>query len=145
MSWVLSAAPHFQRLDVVQRCAVQLVGRKRQQQEEQTRVTSLEHRRDVSTLVVQHKSQVLEVPHLNPLRLSPRGVQRETRTTTSSDMLVDMPRSHSRQHQRSYKARTARLWNSFTAATSDTQTLTLQQVKVEAYWWRKTQTPTILL
>ncbi|XP_063840392.1 uncharacterized protein LOC135089096 [Scylla paramamosain] len=54
-------------------------------------------------------------------RVGPRAVQRESRTTTSSDMLVQVPRSHSRQYQRFYTARTSRLWNLFTAATSDTQ------------------------
>ncbi|MPC62563.1 hypothetical protein E2C01_056648 [Portunus trituberculatus] len=95
--------------------------------------------------VVQHKARGLEVPHLNSLRLLPQAVRRETRTTTSSDMLVQVPRSHYRQHQRSYLARTARLWNLFTAATSDTQTLSIKQVKVAAHRWRKTQTPTLVL
>ncbi|MPC60865.1 hypothetical protein E2C01_054924 [Portunus trituberculatus] len=133
LSWISSAATHLQRLDAVQPRALRLLERDRQQQEEQTGVTSLGHRRNVSALVVQHKDQVLEVPHLSVLRLPPRGVRRETRTTTSSDMLVQVPRSHSRQHQRSYTTGTARLWNSFTAATSDTQTMSTQQVKVAAH------------
>ncbi|XP_045111706.1 uncharacterized protein LOC123504866 [Portunus trituberculatus] len=114
-------------------------------QEEQTGVTSLEHQRDVSVLVVQHKARVLEVLHLSSLRIPTRAVQRESRETTSSDMLVYVPQSHSRQHQQSYTATTARLWNAFTAATSDTQTMTLHQVKVAAHRCRKTQTPTLVL
>ena len=141
LSWMLSAATLLQRLDDVQRRALRLVRRDGQQKEEQTGETSLEHRKDLSAPVVQHKAQVLEVLHLIPLRLPPRAVQRETRTSTSSDMLVTVSRSHSRQHQPSYKARTARLWNSFTAAISNTQTMTLQQVKVVAHRWRKTQNP----
>ncbi|MPC71582.1 hypothetical protein E2C01_065862 [Portunus trituberculatus] len=122
-----------------------MAAQQQQQQEEQTGVTSLEHRRDVSALVVQHKARVLEVSHLTSLRLPARAVQRESRATTSSHMLVHVHRSHSRQHQRSYTARIARLWNAFTAATSDTRTMTLQQVKVAAHRWRKTQTPTLAL
>ncbi|MPC91667.1 RNA-directed DNA polymerase from mobile element jockey [Portunus trituberculatus] len=147
LSWMLSAATHLQRLDAVQHCVLRLVGiaAQQQQQEEQTEVTSLEHRRDVLALVVQHKARVLEVPHLSSLRLPARAVQRESRATTSSDMLVHVPRSHSRQHQRSYTTRTARLWNAFTAATSDTQTMMLQQMKVCPHRWQKTQTPTLEL
>ncbi|MPC71315.1 hypothetical protein E2C01_065589 [Portunus trituberculatus] len=147
LSWMSSAATHLQRLDTVQRRALRLVGMatQQQQQEEQTGVTLLEHRQDVSALVVQHKARMSEVPHLSSLRLPARAVQRESRATTSSDMLVHVPQSHSQQHQRSYTTRTARLWNVFTAATSDTQTMTLQQVKVAAHRWRKTQTPTLAL
>ena len=74
LSWMSNAATHLQRLNAVQRRALPLIGRDGQQQEEQTGVTLLEHRWDVSALVVQHKAQVLEVPHLNPLRLPPRAV-----------------------------------------------------------------------
>ncbi|MPC82753.1 hypothetical protein E2C01_077435 [Portunus trituberculatus] len=86
-----SAATHLQRLDAVQQRALRL--------EEQTGVTWLEHRRNVSVLVVQHKTRVLEVSHLNSLRLPSLAVRRETKTTTSSDMLVQVPGSHSWQHQ----------------------------------------------
>ncbi|MPD05272.1 hypothetical protein E2C01_101005 [Portunus trituberculatus] len=141
LSWMSSAATYLQRLDAVQRRALRLVGMAAQQQQQE----ELEHRRDVSTLVVQHKARVLEVPHLSSLRLPARAIQRESRPTTCSDTLVHVPRSHSRQHQRSYTARIARLWNAFMTATSDTQTMTLQQVKVAAHRWRKTQSPTLAL
>ena len=67
LSLMSIAATHLQRLDAVQRHALWLVGRDGQQQEEQTRVISLDYRRDVSALVVQHKDQVLKVPHLDIL------------------------------------------------------------------------------
>ncbi|XP_063843941.1 uncharacterized protein LOC135090806 [Scylla paramamosain] len=55
LSWMSSAPTNLQRLDAVQRRALQLVGMDgQQQQQEQTGVTSLEHRRDMSALVVQH-------------------------------------------------------------------------------------------
>lgn len=92
LSWMSSAATHLQRLDAMQRRALQLVGMNtKQQQEEHTGVTLLEHRQDVLTLVVQHKARVLEVPHLSSLMLPTQAVLRESRVTTSSDMLVHMP------------------------------------------------------
>ncbi|KAG0711533.1 hypothetical protein GWK47_020438 [Chionoecetes opilio] len=103
-----SAATHLQRLDAVQRCALRLVGLEEDQQS-CPGVTSLEHRRDVSALVVCHKAQVQEVPHLSSLRIPPRAVQRWSRTTPLSDVLVKVARSHSRQHQRTYTAMTSRL------------------------------------
>ncbi|KAG0714918.1 hypothetical protein GWK47_013184 [Chionoecetes opilio] len=103
-------------------------------------VTSLEHRRDVSALVVCHKAQVQEVPHLSLLRLPPRTVQRWSRTTPSSEVLVKVPRSHSRQHQRTYTSRTLRLWNMFTATTPDIQNMSTLQVKLAALMGRETQT-----
>ncbi|MPC59696.1 hypothetical protein E2C01_053723 [Portunus trituberculatus] len=48
LSWMSSDATHLQRLDNVQRRALWL--------EQQTGITSLEHRRDVSTLMVHHKA-----------------------------------------------------------------------------------------
>ncbi|KAG0714270.1 hypothetical protein GWK47_014461 [Chionoecetes opilio] len=83
------------------RRALRLVGIEEDQQS-CPGVTSLEHRRDVSALVVCHKAQVQEVPQLSSLRLPPRAVQRWSRTTPSGDVLVNVPRSHSRQHQRTY-------------------------------------------
>ncbi|KAG0730334.1 hypothetical protein GWK47_028452 [Chionoecetes opilio] len=108
-------------------------------------VTSLEHRRDMSVLVVCHKAQVQEVPHLSSLRLPPRAVQRWSRTTPLCDVLVKVPLSHSRQHQRTYTARTSRLWNMFAAATPDVQNMSTHQVKLAAHRWRETQTSPLVM
>ncbi len=97
LSWMSGAATHMQKLDAVQRRALRLVATEDDQQPPSP-VTSLDHRRDVSQLVVCHKAQVQGVPHLIPLRPSPRAVQRHTRTALCSDEMVEIPRSHSRQH-----------------------------------------------
>ncbi|MPC20873.1 hypothetical protein E2C01_013834 [Portunus trituberculatus] len=47
--------------------------------------TLLEHRHDVSALVVCHKAQVQRVSHCDPLRLLPHTTQRCTRAAASSD------------------------------------------------------------
>ncbi|MES1923247.1 hypothetical protein MHBO_004792 [Bonamia ostreae] len=138
-----SAATHMQRLDAVQRRALRLVVTDEDQQP--APVTSLEHRRDVSALVVCHKTQVQRVSHLDPLKLLPRTVQRCTRTAASSDESVEVPRSHSSQHQRTYTARTSRVWNMFTAATPHVQDMSTHQVKLAAHKWRSTQPSPLVL
>ncbi|KAG0722966.1 hypothetical protein GWK47_043536 [Chionoecetes opilio] len=134
----------LERLDAVQRRALRLVGIE-EDQHSSAGVTSLEHRRDVSALVVCHKAQVQEVPHLSSLRLPPRAVQRWSRTTPLSDVLVRVPLSHSRQHQRTYTARTSRLWNMFAAATPDVQNMSTHQVKLAAQRWHETKTSPLVM
>ncbi|XP_063854385.1 uncharacterized protein LOC135096635 [Scylla paramamosain] len=144
LSWMSSAATHMQRLDAVQRRALRLVATDEDQQHPPP-VTSLEHRRDVSALVVCHKTQVQRVPHLDPLRLLPHTVQRCTRAAASSDELVKVPRSRSSQHQRTYTARTSRLWNMFTAAKPQVQDMSTHQVKLAAHSWRSTHLSSLVL
>ena len=74
LTWRSSAAAYVQRLDVVQRRAMRLMESVEHQQP--AHITSLERLRDVSALVVFHKAQVQEVPHLSWLRLIPRPAQR---------------------------------------------------------------------
>jgi len=144
LSWMSSAATHMQRLDAVQRRALRLVATDEDQQHPAP-VTSLEHRRDVSALVVCHKTQVQRVSHLDPLRLLPHTVQRCTRAAASSDELVQVPRSRSSQHQRTYTARTSRLWNMFTVATPHVKDMSTHQVKLAAHRWRSTLPSTLVL
>ncbi|KAG0723849.1 hypothetical protein GWK47_041839 [Chionoecetes opilio] len=132
LSWMSSAATYLQRLDA-------------EDQHSSPGVTSLEHRRDVSALVVCNKVQVQEVPHLSSLRFPPRAVQRWSRTTPLSDVLVKVPLSHSSQHQRTYTARTSRLWNMFASATPDVQNMSTHQVKMAARRWRETQTSPLVM
>ena len=133
-----SAATHMQRLDAVQRRALRLVATDEDQQRPAP-VTSLEHRRDVSALVVCHKTQVQRVSHLNSLRLLPHTVRRCTRAVANSDELVQVPRSRSSQHQRTYTARTSRLWNLFMVAMPHVQEMSTHQVKLAAHRWRGMQ------
>ena len=116
LTWMSAASTYLQRLDAVERRAMRLV---EGGDHPPTPLDSLEHRRDVASLVVLHKAQVQEVPHLDRLRIQPRVVNRSTRTVLSSDELVEVPRSHSSQHQRTYTSRVSRLYISFTAATTD--------------------------
>ncbi len=68
-------------------------------------VTSLEHRRDVAALTFCHKTQVLHTPHLTRLYLPSHHAQRVTRQAAAGRRVM-VPRSHTPQHQRTYKART---------------------------------------
>ncbi|XP_045131414.1 uncharacterized protein LOC123516248 [Portunus trituberculatus] len=131
LSWMSSAAVHMQRLDAVQRRALRLVTTEEEEQHPAP-LTS----RDVSVLVVCHKTQVQRVSHLNPLRLQPHTAQRCTKDAARSDEVVQVPRSRSSQHQRTYTARTSRLWNIFVAATPQVRSITTQQVKVAVHKWR---------
>ena len=133
----------LQRLDAVQRRALRLVDGEEHQQP--AHVTSLEQQRDVSALVVFHKAQVQEVPHLGRLRLTPRPAQRCTRAALTTDKLVEVPRSHLRQHQRTFTARTTGLWNRFTAATPDVPNISTDREKLSAHRWRGTRDSTLVL
>ena len=128
LTWMSSASTHLQRLDAVERRAMRLV--------RGPPLDTLEHRRDVAALVVFHKAQVQGVPHLGRLRIPPRVLDRSTRTVLSSNELVEVPRSHTSQHQRTFASRVSRLWNTFTAATPDVTTLNTQRVKLAAHRWR---------
>ncbi|XP_050690070.1 uncharacterized protein LOC126982212 [Eriocheir sinensis] len=108
-------------------------------------MTSLEHRRDVAALAVCHKTQVLHTPHLSRLCLTPHLAQRATRQAAAGSQRVTVPHSHTSQHQRTYKARAARLWNGFTEATPDLERMSTHQAKVAANIWRGTLPTPFLL
>ena len=120
-------------LDKIQRRALRLV----QDGPPTPHIDSLEHRRDVGALVVFHKTQIQRVPQLASLRLPTNANQRCTRMVNSGRILVEVPRSWSCQHQRSFAASTSRLWNKFTASV-DVEDLNTQQVKLAAHRWRST-------
>ena len=143
LTWMSAAPTHLQKLNAVERRAMRLV---EGSEHAQSPLDSLEHRRDVATLVVLHKAQVQGVPHLDKLRIQPRVTNRSTRTVLSSDELVEVPQSHSSQHQRTFTSRASRLWNSFTAASPSVTTLSTQGVKLAAHRWRGTlPTPLVLI
>ena len=135
LTWMSGAATHTCRLDAVQRRALRLLG---EDAEIPLSMTSLEHRRDVSALAVYHKAQVLRTPHLTQLCLPPQPNHRTTRQAEASDSRLMVPLSNSSQHQRTYKSRTARLWNCFTEATPGVSLMSLQQAKLAANAWRGT-------
>ena len=135
MSWMSVTATHTQCLDAVQSHALRLL---EDEVEIPASTTSLEHRRDVSALTVCHKTQVLQTPHLTCLCLPPHLAQRAMRQALEGDLGVVVPQSHTLQHQRTYKARVARLWNSFTEATPSVTQLSTHRVKLAANTWRAT-------
>ena len=131
LAWSSCSPSLLTRLDKIERRALRLI----QDDPMSPHLDSLEHRRDVGSLTVFHKAQVQQVAHLDSLRLPPHTGQRSTRTALSSRLLVEVPRSRSSQHLRTFSARTARLWNQFTA-TTDVAEMTTQQVKMAAHRWR---------
>ena len=146
LSWMSSAATHTRRLDAVQRRALRLLETDLETDvETELNVTSLEHRRDVSVLVVCHKAQVEEVAHLSQLCLPPRAAPRSTRQAEAGNQSVEVPFSHTSQHQRTYEARGARLWSNFAAATPGLPGMTRNQTKLAANRWRGMQPSPLLL
>ena len=135
LAWMSGAATHTRRLDAVQRRALRLLG---EEAEIPASMTSLEHRRDVSALAVCHKAQVLRTPHLTQLCLPLQPALRTTRQALAGNQRVVVPLSHTSQHKRTYKARTARLWNGFTGATPDVTHMSIHQAKLAANTWRGT-------
>jgi len=131
LAWSSTAPTNLNRLDKIEKRALRLI----QEASNPGHIDSLEHRRDVGALTVLHKAQVQQVPHLSSLRLPPHGRERSTRTVHSNRLLVEVPRSRSSQHQRTFSARAARLWNEFTS-TTDVAEMTTQQVKTAAHRWR---------
>ncbi|KAG0724119.1 hypothetical protein GWK47_041300 [Chionoecetes opilio] len=139
LSWMSCAASHTRRLDSIQRRALRLVDAADPpaQPEPMSPLDSLEHRRDVAALVVFHKAQVQGVPHLAGLRQPPRIATRSTRTVLTSGDAVEVPRSRTSQHQRTFMGRVSRMWNIFTAAVPHIQEMNTQSVKLAANRWRQ--------
>lgn len=138
LSWMSCPASHIKRLDDIQRRALRLVeaaGPPTQPPPAST-LNSLEHRRDVAALVVFHKAQVQEVPHLAGLRQPPKVTTRVTRTVTNGGDSVEVPRSRACQHQRTFVGRVSRMWNIFTTIVPNTRDMTTQDVKMAAHKWR---------
>ena len=142
------AASHTKKLDSIQRRALRIVDAADPpaQPERARPIDSLEHRRDVAALVVFHKAQVQEVPHLAGLRQPPRVATRSTRTVLNSDDTVEVPRSRASQHQRTFVGRVSRMWNLFTSSVPHVREMNTHTVKIKAHLWRGLQpTPLTLI
>ncbi|KAK3894977.1 hypothetical protein Pcinc_001270 [Petrolisthes cinctipes] len=141
------AASHIKRLDDIQRRALRLVEAiGPPTQPPPSHLDSLEHRRDVAALVVFHKALVHEVPHLTGLCQPPRVTTRVTRTVTNGGDTVEVPHSHSCQHQRTFVGRVSRMWNIFTTCIPNIREMNTQGVKLAAHKWRGMQpTPLTLV
>ena len=139
LAWMSTPRSYLTMLDKVQRRAQQLIADAHIDEDYiGPPDIPLEHRRDVATLTVMHKAQIQRVEHLHDLQLPTRRPQRTTRSVLSSDCLVDIPRSSSSLHQRTYICRAARLWNAFTASV-DVLPRNTNQVKSAAHQWRLQQ------
>uniref|UniRef100_A0A0P4VTV9 Reverse transcriptase domain-containing protein n=1 Tax=Scylla olivacea TaxID=85551 RepID=A0A0P4VTV9_SCYOL len=136
LSWMSCAATHISKLDGIQRRALRLVEAAGAPAHPEAPVDTLEHRRDVAALVVFHKAQVQGVPHLAGLRLPTRVTSRDTRTVLSSGDSVEVPRSRSSQHQRTFWGRVSRLWNVFASSVPHIRGMDTQDVKLAAHHWR---------
>merc|ERR1712002_594731 len=93
-----------------------------------------EHRRKVGALTVLHKAQVQQVPHLTGLRIPWRQSTCSTRSALSSDCQLEVPRSCSSTHQRTFVSVTSRLWNTM-AETVEVQHLNTERMKRAANTW----------
>ncbi|KAK3857515.1 hypothetical protein Pcinc_036243 [Petrolisthes cinctipes] len=99
-----------------------------------------------ATLVVFHKALVQEVPHLAGLCQPPRITSRVTRTVTNGGDTVEVPHSHSSQHQRTFVGHVSRMWNIFTTCIPNFREMNTQGVKLAAHKWRGMQpTPLTLV
>ncbi len=103
LSWMSYVATHISKFDGIQRRALRQVEAVGAPAHPEAPVDTLEQRRDVAALVVFHKTQEQGLPHLAGLWLPPRGTSRDTRTVLSS--AVEVPRSRSSQHQRTFWGR----------------------------------------
>ena len=101
---------------------------------------SLEHRRRVGALTVLHKAQVQHIPHLAALRVQWRSSRHTTRTVVSTDLLLEIPRTHTACCQRAFTWATATLWNAFTRDVH-VQGMSTQRVKTAAHSWCLAHTP----
>ena len=163
LTWMSSSSGHLSLLDKVQRRAERLINSAAQHQQRQmprahhqhrhqhpqqhhqqadqeaatAKLDSLQHRRRVAALSVIYKSQMQQEPHLAALRLPWRRTERSTRTVLTSVYLLEIPRSRTSTHQRTFSAATSTLWNAFVSEVN-VERLSLQQVKVAAYNWCRT-------
>ncbi|MPC66280.1 hypothetical protein E2C01_060427 [Portunus trituberculatus] len=82
LTWMSSTTTHTRHLDAVKRHALHLLGKDK---EITASIMSLEHRRDVATLMACHKAWVQHTPHLTCLSLPPYSLRRMTRQAGAGD------------------------------------------------------------
>ena len=133
LAWISCPQSHLALLDRVQRRAERLMA-SIGEQEQQPSLDSLEHRRKVGALTALHKAQVQHVAHLSGLRIPWRQPIRSTRSVLPSNCQVEVPRSHSATHQRTFVAVTSRLWNAM-SETVEFHHLSTERMKRAANAW----------
>ena len=75
---------------------------------------SLEHRQRVAALTVLHKAQIQQ---MRDLETAWRRSERNMRTVLSNDSLLEVSRSHSSTHQRSFSTAIVVWWNGWPLST----------------------------
>ena len=98
LTWMSCPRSHLSLLDKVQRRAERLITSVCQRGEAVTVLDTLKHRRQVASLTVFHKAQILHTPHLTDLRLPWRQSIRNTRSVLANSCQVGVPRSHTSTH-----------------------------------------------
>ena len=141
LTWGGAAPTHLELLDKVQRRAQRLIF----ENENESDLDSLQHRRDVAGLTVMFKIQELDTEALRPLRQAPRPVPRATRMAAADPLhrAIKEVRSNTLHHQLQFIPRYSKLWNEFvTTAPEDFVTSSMrgkQPFKNAVHMWLKTR------
>ena len=109
LAWGGAAPTHLAMLDKIQRRAARII----REGHPDGALLTLQHRRIVAGLTTMYKVQELRVPHLQPIRQSPRHVEMNTRAVNTTPSALAVPRSHTSHHQRQFVGTYVRWWNMF--------------------------------
>ena len=85
-------------------------------------------------IIAEQLTKIQQVTHMRDLGTAWRRSERSTRTVLSNDSLLEVPRSHSSTHQRSFSAATVVWWNVLTTDV-DVWHLFTQQMKDAIHVW----------
>ena len=139
LAWGGAAHTHLELLNKVQRRAVRLI----QEEEGESTIDPLQHRRDVAGLTAMFKIHVMNCEHLHPLRQPPRLLHRPTRATAAdaAHRCLQEQRCNTLHHQLQFVPRYTRLWNEFVPSSSIETFKSLQSFKCNANRWLRDRHP----
>ena len=117
LTWGGAAPSHRELLNKMQRRAERMI----YGDVENSKLQSLQHRRDVSGMTVMYKIHVLDVEHLRPLRQAARPVPRITRAASADTMhhALKEPRCNTLHHQLQFVPKYSKMWNKFVTSAPD--------------------------
>ena len=124
LSWGGAPPSYLKKLDAIQRRAEKIISG-----EEDSRLDTLQHRRDVAGLVVFFKANVQKVSHLRDLRGQPARTEYCTRAAENQTQPVYIPTPSTSQFQRSYMYSFSMLWNELCKNYILSNATTLQEFK----------------
>ncbi|XP_042890291.1 uncharacterized protein LOC122265191 [Penaeus japonicus] len=125
LAWGGAASNHLHLLDRVQDRTKRLFDGT----EFNSKLDSLQHRRDVAGLSTMFKIQEMHVPHLQPLRLPMRRPERTTRSVEQVPAALEEPRCYTSHYQRQFLPKYSKLWNTFISVNINLATFSLQRFK----------------